>query len=167
MRLGIALGRSRARLGARRALLLLAASLFVPPEARFASACTNILVTPGASSDASAILAYNADSGSLYGSLGHYPATRNNPPNATREVWDWDDAVFLGVIPEARATFNVMGNANEVGLVIGETTFGGLPELDSHGSGGIMDYGNLIWICLLYTSPSPRDLSTSRMPSSA
>ena len=25
----------------------------------------------------------------------------------------------------------------------------------------------LVWICLLYTSPSPRDLSTSRMPSSA
>ena len=25
----------------------------------------------------------------------------------------------------------------------------------------------LRWICLLYTSPSPRDLSTSRMPSSA
>ena len=24
-----------------------------------------------------------------------------------------------------------------------------------------------IYICLLYTSPSPRDLSTSRMPSSA
>ena len=27
--------------------------------------------------------------------------------------------------------------------------------------------GNYGWICLLYTSPSPRDLSTSRMPSSA
>ena len=27
------------------------------------------------------------------------------------------------------------------------------------------DYNN--WCCLLYTSPSPRDLSTSRMPSSA
>ena len=26
---------------------------------------------------------------------------------------------------------------------------------------------NLIDVCLLYTSPSPRDLSTSRMPSSA
>ena len=25
----------------------------------------------------------------------------------------------------------------------------------------------LFWPCLLYTSPSPRDLSTSRMPSSA
>ena len=28
--------------------------------------------------------------------------------------------------------------------------------------------GNILYIgCLLYTSPSPRDLSTSRMPSSA
>ena len=27
--------------------------------------------------------------------------------------------------------------------------------------------GQWIYICLLYTSPSPRDLSTSRMPSSA
>ena len=27
--------------------------------------------------------------------------------------------------------------------------------------------GTKMWICLLYTSPSPRDLSTSRMPSSA
>ena len=29
------------------------------------------------------------------------------------------------------------------------------------------EYLRLIHICLLYTSPSPRDLSTSRMPSSA
>ena len=28
-------------------------------------------------------------------------------------------------------------------------------------------FGPVSWICLLYTSPSPRDLSTSRMPSSA
>jgi len=27
--------------------------------------------------------------------------------------------------------------------------------------------GRVYWVCLLYTSPSPRDLSTSRMPSSA
>ena len=26
---------------------------------------------------------------------------------------------------------------------------------------------NTVYVCLLYTSPSPRDLSTSRMPSSA
>ena len=29
------------------------------------------------------------------------------------------------------------------------------------------DGGAVYWPCLLYTSPSPRDLSTSRMPSSA
>ena len=28
-------------------------------------------------------------------------------------------------------------------------------------------FGDLTQVCLLYTSPSPRDLSTSRMPSSA
>ena len=29
------------------------------------------------------------------------------------------------------------------------------------------DSGNLVNICLLYTSPSPRDVEESRMPSSA
>ena len=29
------------------------------------------------------------------------------------------------------------------------------------------DVMQLLYVCLLYTSPSPRDLSTSRMPSSA
>ena len=31
----------------------------------------------------------------------------------------------------------------------------------------LRDTGTEVWFCLLYTSPSPRDLSTSRMPSSA
>ena len=37
------------------------------------------------------------------------------------------------------------------------------------GPGKLMDSGNRgeLSVCLLYTSPSPRDLSTSRMPSSA
>ena len=51
---------------------------------------------------------------------------------------------------------------------------GGLP-LDFAGLGeGVDDFGNAVAVdfnnlppCLLYTSPSPRDLSTSRMPSSA
>ena len=32
---------------------------------------------------------------------------------------------------------------------------------------GIFNYAQGVMACLLYTSPSPRDLSTSRMPSSA
>ena len=37
------------------------------------------------------------------------------------------------------------------------------------GTGGGLEMGNGVkkCVCLLYTSPSPRDLSTSRMPSSA
>ena len=34
-------------------------------------------------------------------------------------------------------------------------------------SGASIAFAALLLICLLYTSPSPRDLSTSRMPSSA
>ena len=57
-----------------------------------------------------------------------------------------------------------------VGVFAG-ITFGGY----AHNLGGMYDTmqaddeggANLADICLLYTSPSPRDLSTSRMPSSA
>ena len=35
------------------------------------------------------------------------------------------------------------------------------------GMPGLSDLVNRLGDCLLYTSPSPRDLSTSRMPSSA
>jgi hypothetical protein len=109
-----------------------------------ALACTNILVSKGASKDGSTMIAYNADSGGLYGSLGHYPA-KDHPAGAMRDIWDWDSSKFLGQIPEAAHTYNVVGNANEHGLIIGETTFGGLPELDGSGTGAIVDYGSLIW----------------------
>ena len=39
-----------------------------------------------------------------------------------------------------------------------------LVELEPNSS---IRFSSLIYSCLLYTSPSPRDLSTSRMPSSA
>eukprot|EP00750_Incisomonas_marina_P012629 INCI17126.2.p1 GENE.INCI17126.2~~INCI17126.2.p1 ORF type:complete len:622 (+),score=107.48 INCI17126.2:144-2009(+) len=109
--------------------------------------CTNILVSSGASADGSTQIAYNADAGNLYGSLGHYPAA-THASNATRRIWDWDGAFFLGEIPEVEQTYNVVGNVNEHGLIIGETTFGGLASLDGHGSSAIMDYGSLIWVTL-------------------
>jgi len=111
-------------------------------------ACTNILVSKSASSDGSVQLAYNADSGALYGSLGHYPARKDIPSGTRRETWDWDGSFYLGSIPEANQTYNVVGNCNEHGLIIGETTFGGLEQLDGHGSGALIDYGSLIWITL-------------------
>ena len=38
---------------------------------------------------------------------------------------------------------------------------------NNNGGGGVIVNRGTTYGCLLYTSPSPRDLSTSRMPSSA
>mmetsp|Transcript_10305 Transcript_10305/g.19477 ORF Transcript_10305/g.19477 Transcript_10305/m.19477 type:complete len:589 (+) Transcript_10305:44-1810(+) len=109
--------------------------------------CSNLLVSKGASEDGSTQIAYNADSGSLYGSVGLYTAS-DHPEGKTRDIWDWDASTFLGTIPEVNHTYNVVGNVNEHGLIIGETTFGGLPQLDGHGTGAVIDYGSLIWVTL-------------------
>lgn len=61
------------------------------------------------------------DSGSLYGSLYHYPGAAHSA-GSMRQIFDWDSGEFLGEIPEAPVTFNVVGNTNEYGVVIGETT---------------------------------------------
>ena len=100
--------------------------------------CTNILVSKSASADGSTQIAYNADSGSLYGSLGHYPSA-DHAPGTMREIWDWDGSFYLGTIPEVNHTYNVVGNINEHGVIIGETTFGGLSQLDGAKTGAIMD----------------------------
>eukprot|EP00933_Yihiella_yeosuensis_P005587 TRINITY_DN110138_c0_g1_i1.p1 TRINITY_DN110138_c0_g1~~TRINITY_DN110138_c0_g1_i1.p1 ORF type:complete len:589 (-),score=131.68 TRINITY_DN110138_c0_g1_i1:52-1818(-) len=118
----------------------LVASLSVLSEA-----CTNFIVSPGASADGSTIFSYTADSGSLYGTLGHYPAGKH-AAGTKRKIWDWDSGVYLGEIDEAPETYNVIGNLNEHGLAIGETTFGGNETLG--GGAGVMDYGSLIWVTL-------------------
>lgn len=117
-----------------------------------AYACTNVLVTPGASENGDSMIAYNADSGNLMGMLYHYPASSSmsyeNLPS--RKVWNWDTGVYLGEIPEAEETFNVVGNTNEYGLVIAETTFGGIEILANpkNQPDAVIDYGSLIYITL-------------------
>jgi len=113
-----------------------------------ALACTDILVTPGASVDGSAIVAYNADSPTLFGSIYHYPAESHVVNGTLRKIYDWDSGVYLGEIPEAHITYNVVGNSNEFGLVIGESTFGGVKELEMNQPGAIIDYGSLIYLTL-------------------
>ena len=113
--------------------------------------CTNILVTPGASADGHSMIAYNADSAALHGAVSHWPAA-DHKPGETRAIYSWDLGWHLGDIPEPKHTYNVMGNANEFGLVIGETTLGGLAELSNVGkdyrNGTILDYGSLIYVTL-------------------
>ena len=108
-------------------------------------ACTNLLVGKKASADGSTMVTYSADSYSLYGELYHWPAVKYNP-GTMLDVYDWDSHKYLGKIPQASETYNVVGNMNEHQLCIGETTFGGREELTD--STAILDYGSLIYITL-------------------
>ena len=107
-------------------------------------ACTNFVVGKDASVDGSTMVSYAADSYSLYGFLRHSPAA-DHPEGAVREVKDWDTGKPLCTIPQVAHTYNVVGNMNEHQLTIGETTWGGRPELEI-GEG--IDYGSLIYIAL-------------------
>lgn len=109
------------------------------------SACTNFLVGKKASKDGSVFISYSADSYGMSGFLAHFPAAIH-PEGAMRDVYDWDTGVFLGQIPEARVTYNVLGNINEHQVAIAETTFGGRPELVD--TTGVIDYGSLMYIAL-------------------
>jgi len=108
-------------------------------------ACTNFLVTPGASLNGSAMITYAADSHVLYGELYYRPAA-DYPPGTLVDVYEWDTNKFLGRIPQLSHTYSVIGNMNEHQVAIGETTYGGRPEL--YDSTGIVDYGSLIYITL-------------------
>lgn len=121
-------------------------ALLVVVGAAYSWACTNFLVTKGASVDGSTMITYAADSHTLYGELYYQPAA-DHPEGTTRDIYEWDTGKFLGIIPEVPHTYSVIGNMNEHQLAIGETTFGGRSELSSQ-SGAIMDYGSLIYVTL-------------------
>ena len=108
-------------------------------------ACTNFLAGKGATTDGSTLISYAADSYSLYGALYYLPAA-NHDEGAMRDIYEWDTGKYLGQIPEAPHTYSVVGNMNEHQLTIGETTFGGRPELVD--TTGLIDYGSLIYITL-------------------
>lgn len=108
-------------------------------------ACTNFLITKGASKDGSVMITYSADSHVLYGELYYWPA-KTWPAGAMVDVYEWDTGKFLGKIPQAARTYSVVGNMNQHQLSIGETTYGGRSELVD--TTGIIDYGSLIYMTL-------------------
>lgn len=110
-----------------------------------AEACTNFIVGKDASADGSVMCTYNADDYGMFIGLAHYPAAKH-PKGAMRDVVDWDSHRYLGKIPEAPETYNVIGNINEYQVTIGETTYGGREEMVN--KKGLIDYGSLIYIGL-------------------
>ena len=111
----------------------------------YATACTNFIVGKKASVDGSVICSYNADSYGAFMSLYHYAAGKHQKGDM-RQIYEWDTNKYLGEIPEAEETYNVVGNINEWQVTIGETTYGGREEMVD--STGIIDYGSLIYIAL-------------------
>ncbi len=108
-------------------------------------ACTNFLVTKGASRDGSTMITYAADSHTLYGELYYRPAAIY-PEGTMVDVYEWDTGKKLGAIRQALQTYSVIGNINEHQLAISETTYGGLEQLVD--TTGIVDYGSLIYLTL-------------------
>ena len=108
-------------------------------------ACTNFIITKGASTDGSVMVSYSADSHQLYGCLYKHNATKYKA-GTMLAVNEWDTGKYLGDIPQVAQTYSTVSNMNEHGLIITETTYGGRSEL--YNPEGIIDYGSLIYITL-------------------
>ncbi len=108
-------------------------------------ACTNVLITKGASKTGSVMVTYSADSYQLYGELYRSPAA-THPKGSKIKIHEWDTGKYLGEIAQIEKTYSTIGNMNEHQLIIVESTFGGRSELVD--TTGIMDYGSLIYITL-------------------
>ena len=120
-------------------------------------ACTNVIVTRGASADGSCMISYAADSHSLFGELYFHKASDHRPGEMLR-INEWDTNRPLGEIPQVSHTFQTVGNMNERQLIIGETTWGGREEqMDTT---GIMDYGSLIYVTLQRASTAREAIQT-------
>ena len=137
----------------------LAAGLLATIGVGTAAACTNFIITKGASTDGSAMVSYAADSHQLYGALYKYDAPRKGyRPGTMMPVYEWDTGRYLGDIPQAAHTYSTVGNMNDRQLIIAETTYGGRPEL-ADPDGGI-DYGSLIYITLQRAATAREAIAT-------
>jgi dipeptidase len=124
----------------------------------FASAlsCTNVLVTPGASKDGTALIGDNDDSSGRHGLVTHFDGG-NHKPGSMRQIWDFEQGKYLGEIPQPAQTFSTISHANEKGVVVAETTHGGLSKLKGS---GMLDYGSLIVTTLQRASTAREAIHT-------
>ncbi|MDR0871791.1 MAG: C69 family dipeptidase [Planctomycetaceae bacterium] len=130
-----------------------------------ASACTNLLVTKGASADGSVYITYTADSAGFYPRLAVFPR-QEFPPDAVIDIPEKKDKDGktvrpAGKIKQVAETYQVLGTTwdegylgvfpkqgfiNEFQLAIAETTFGGREEIVN--PQGLLNYQMLITFAL-------------------
>ena len=108
-------------------------------------ACTNFLVTKGATVDGSNFITYVADSHIRYGELYYTPAA-DWSEGSMRAIYDRGTHEIRGYVPQPAHTYQVVGYINEYQVALGETTFGGREELID--KNGLIDYGSLMFMAL-------------------
>ena len=108
-----------------------------------AYACTNLLVTKGASKDGSVIITYTCD-GEFHPHLKIIPAADYNPGDSL-EIKTWGGKV-LGKIHQPAHTYKVVGLMNEHQVSFSETTFSGREELRN--PDGLLHYWQLMKLAL-------------------
>ncbi|MCK4550160.1 MAG: C69 family dipeptidase, partial [Candidatus Krumholzibacteria bacterium] len=108
-----------------------------------ASACTNMLVSRGASADGSVMITYTCD-GEFHPILRYTPP-EDYEPGDSLELRDWSGNL-RGKIAQPAHTYGVVHLMNEHQLVIGETTFTGREELQN--PEGLLHYWWLMRIAL-------------------
>ena len=136
----------KAQTDMRKTILKLALAALAALSIETASlACTNVIITRGATRDGSVLVSYAADSHYLFGELYYRPA-KDWKAGKMLEIYEWDTNRYLGEIEQVAHTYQTVGNMNEHQVIITETTWGGRPELEDK-KGGI-DYGSLIYVTL-------------------
>jgi dipeptidase len=111
-----------------------------------ADACTNLLVTKGASEDGSVIITYTCD-GEFHPRLRYHPAA-DYAPGDSLEITDWGGNL-RGKIAQVEHTYAYVGLMNEHQLAISETTSSGREEL--HNPDGLLHYWDLMQLALQRT----------------
>jgi len=106
-------------------------------------ACTNFLVTKGASADGSTMITYTCD-GEFLPHLRYLPP-EDHDPGDYEEIKNWGGK-GLGKIKQVPHTYGVVQLMNEHQLVIGETTFTGREDLRN--PDGLLHYWTLMRLAL-------------------
>jgi len=110
-----------------------------------AAACTNILVTKGASADGSVMITYSADSGGSLAHFFHLPAA-DHEAGALVEPVNWEQRYSGCQVRQVARTHRVLNLMNEHQLTLGETTYGGREELHNTETG--LNYAELMSLAL-------------------
>lgn len=119
-------------------------SAMVLGAATSSEACTNLLVTKGASADGAVMITYTCD-GEFHPHLKYQPAA-DHPAGDSLAITNWFGQT-VGWIPQVSHTYAVVGLMNEHQLAISETTFDGRPELEDTLT-GLLGYFDLMTIAL-------------------